>query len=79
MSIEKSILPALKALIVAPLVLSACGSAQIERLSGEPAALDPYTLPTARRTHPAVDGCQRFIAAMRKGDSAGAWGPLIST
>jgi hypothetical protein len=76
MFLRHSFQPALAPLILATVVLSACGSAQIERLSGEPTAIDPYTLPTARRTHPAVDGCQRFIAAVRKGDSASAWGQL---
>lgn len=63
-------------LALSALVLGACGSAQLERLSGEPSAIDPFTQPTARRTHPAVDGCQRFVAAMRGGDTAAAWGQL---
>ncbi len=58
------------------LLATACSPAQIERLSGEPTATDPWTQPTARRTHPAIDGCQRWIAAVRRGDSAEAWGQL---
>lgn len=53
-----------------------CGAATLEQLEGEPASVQPFTAAVSRRTHPAVDGCQRFVAAMQRGDAAGAWGQL---
>lgn len=54
----------------------ACGGAQLDRLVGEPAAADKYTLPVTRRTHPSIDGLQRFLAAMQLGDVDTAWQQL---
>jgi len=64
------------ALAVLGVAATGCGGAQLEELQGEPASVKPHTVPVSRRTHPAVDGCQRFVAAMRRGDVAAAWGQL---
>jgi hypothetical protein len=40
---------------------------------GEPASADKFTLAMTRRTHPAIDGVQRFIAAMQQDDADRAW------
>ena len=63
-------------LVVLGVALVGCGGAQLEELTGEPATVKAYTVPVSRRTHPAVDGCQRFVAAMQRGDVAAAWGQL---
>lgn len=51
----------------------ACAGPQLDRLVGEPTAADKYTEPVTRRTHPAIDGVQRFIAAMQQDDAERAW------
>ncbi len=66
------------ALLVLGLAAASCGGAQLEELQGEPASVKAHTVSVSRRTHPAVDGCQRFVAAMRRGDVAAAWGQLSS-
>lgn len=48
-------------------LLFACAAPELERLEDEPTVTDRFTLPQTRRTHPAVDGCQRFLVAMREG------------
>ncbi len=48
-------------------LLTACAAPELERLEDEPAATENFTLPQARRTHPAIDGCQRFLVALREG------------
>lgn len=53
-----------------------CGGVELERLDGDPKTVDEYTQPTMRRVHPAVDGCQRFLAAVGRGDTLGAWNQL---
>lgn len=53
-----------------------CSATEVERLEGDPPAVAAFTVPVSRRTHPAVDGCQRFVAAVRAGDSAAAWNQL---
>jgi len=54
----------------------ACGGLQLDRLAGEPTAADAFTLPVTRRAHPAIDGVQRFIAAMQQNDAERAWQQL---
>ena len=68
----------LSLLVVAFAALSACGGPQLDRLSGEPQAADKFTLSATRRTHPAVDGVQRYVAAMELGDHDKAWQQLSS-
>ena len=58
------------------LLATACGVTPLERLEGDPANVAPWTEPTARRTHPAVDGCQRFVLAVQHGDPSAMWNQL---
>lgn len=60
-------------LTLACLTTVACAGPQLDRLAGEPASADKFTLPVARRTHPAIDGVQRFIAAIQQDDAERAW------
>lgn len=57
-------------------LLAGCGTSLLERLDGDPASVDPWTQPTSRRTHPAVDGCQRFMVAVQRGDPSAMWNQL---
>ncbi|MBM4343641.1 MAG: hypothetical protein FJ100_09725 [Deltaproteobacteria bacterium] len=57
-------------------VVLGCGATAIERLDGDPESVHPFTLATGRRTHPAVDGCQRFAAAVQQGDVSAMWNQL---
>ncbi len=49
-------------------MLASCGPPELERLEDEPASTERFTLPQSRRTHPAIDGCQRFLVALRDGN-----------
>lgn len=69
-------LPRSKVLLTFASVAVACGGTDIERLDGDPGSVHEYTLATARRTHPAVDGCQRFAAAVQQGDVSAMWNQL---
>jgi len=55
---------------------AACGGPQLDRLEADPAATHRFTRPLAARTHPAVDGAQRFVAAAQRGDVEGQWQQL---
>ena len=59
-------------------LLASCGGTQLDRLANEPEGAEKLTLPVTRRTHPAVDGVQRFIAAMQTDDAEKAWVQLSS-
>lgn len=59
-------------------LLAACGGPQLDRLASEPDGAEKWTQPVTRRTHPAVDGVQQFIAAMQTSDSEKAWMQLSS-
>lgn len=48
------------------LTLSACALPELERLEDEPPSVERFTLAQNRRTHPAIDGCQRFLVALRE-------------
>jgi len=61
---------------IAPWAIAACGGVEVERLDGDPASVERFTAPTIRRTHPAVDGCQRFVAAALAEDPSGMWNQL---
>ena len=69
---------ALRAMMACSLVavLCACGATDIERLDGDPESVHVHTLATARRIHPAVDGCTRFAAAVQQGDVSAMWNQL---
>ncbi len=60
-------------LLLACAATVACAGPQLDRLAGEPATADKYTEPVTRRTHPAIDGVQRFVAAMQQNDAERAW------
>jgi hypothetical protein len=45
-----------------------CGGTQLDRLEGDPPSTFAYTTPASDRVHPAVDGAQRFLAAMKAGN-----------
>ncbi len=51
---------------LAVLLLSGCGAMEIDHLEGEPASAEPFSQPIIRRTHPAIAGLQRFVAAMQR-------------
>ena len=51
---------------LASMVLVGCAAPELERLEDEPVAAERFTQPQSRRTHPAIDGCQRFLVAMRE-------------
>ncbi len=60
------------------LLLSACAAPELERLEDEPASTEHFTLLQSRRTHPAIDGCQRFLVALREGRYETAYRHLSS-
>ena len=60
------------------LLLDACGAPELERLEDEPPSAAHFTLPQTRRTHPAIDGCQRFLVALREGRYESAFRQLSS-
>jgi hypothetical protein len=64
------------ALLLCGWLLAACSATPLERLQGEPEAAKAWT--ASNRTHPAVDGCQRFVAAARRRDGAAMWAQLSS-
>jgi hypothetical protein len=53
-----------------------CGSIALDRLEGEPASTHAFTSPQGKRTHPAVDGVQRFVRAVQQGEAEAAWEQL---
>lgn len=55
-----------------------CAAPELERLEDEPTCVDYLTLPQSRRTHPAIDGCQRFLVALREGQYETAFRHLSS-
>lgn len=58
-------LPALTVLLPLATVLAfGCAAPELERLEDEPPSADRFTLSQMRRTHPAIDGCQRFLVAL---------------
>ena len=64
--------------LAAGAALSACAAPELERLEDEPASTERFTLPQTRRTHPAIDGCQRFLVALREGRFETAYRHLSS-
>lgn len=58
--------------------LAACGGPQLDRLEGDPPSTHRFTTPLAARTHPAVDGCQRFVSAVVANEVDAAWLQLSS-
>jgi hypothetical protein len=59
-------------------LFTACAAPELERLDDEPASTEHLTLPQSRRTHPAIDGCQRFLVALREGHYETAFRHLSS-
>jgi hypothetical protein len=53
-----------------------CGGTQLDRLEGDPPSTHAYTTPATDRVHPAVDGVQRFLAAMKAGNLDAAFRQL---
>ncbi len=58
--------------------LGGCALPELERLDDEPVSTERFTLPPSRRTHPAIDGCQRFLVALREGRYETAYRHLSS-
>lgn len=58
--------------------VAACGGPQLDRLAGEPQSADKFTVAATQRTHPAVDGVRRYVAAMELGEHDKAWQQLSS-
>jgi hypothetical protein len=58
------------------ILLTACGGVALDRLEGEPASTHAFTVPQSTRTHPAVDGVQRFVRAAQQGEDEAAWEQL---
>lgn len=76
----RSLLPSslLPRLLLPSLLLlpTACGGFVLDRLEGEPATANPFTEPVTKRTHPAIDGVQRFVVAVQRGESEAAYAQL---
>ncbi|MSP91634.1 MAG: hypothetical protein EXR79_07500 [Myxococcales bacterium] len=66
----------LRALLPSLLVVPACGGFVLDRLEGEPTTTHPFTESVSQRTHPAIDGVQRFVVAVRRGESEAAYAQL---
>ena len=69
-------LPGVLPLLTVLLLVASCAAPELERLEDEPPSADVFTLAQSRRTHPAVDGCQRFMVAVRDGHFENAYRQL---
>ena len=63
-------------MLVSLSTLGACEKVQIERIDGEPTRTHALTQEHQGNKTPAVDGLQRFISAMQRGQIEAAYGQL---
>lgn len=64
------------ALCLGTVVVGGCGAMEIDHLEGEPASAEAFSQPILRRTHPAIAGLQRFVAAMQRNEPELAYAQL---
>jgi len=64
------------ALCLGAVALDGCGAMEIDHLEGEPPSAEPFSQPIIRRTHPAIAGLQRFVAAMQRNQADLAYAQL---